>query len=267
MLLTNDEQETLRSTFVALLDARRNEEEYQRFLEEHPHLIPREFIQNHGLHLDLIFSKLRLAADYTTDFFYLAKSSADWNCVFVEIEKPHSRFFKNNNAFHSDFVTALSQITRWKAWLNAPGNRAHLIDYILQPVRKPLEENHCYFKFVLVHGRREEYSGSKLRRDLIQASESDDFKIMSYDSLLDGIRCNHDAYIAARRNEYVELQSGKYISDQALTVVDVNDLRVSRELYDDIVNSRDRWFTFSNFREKALETIVPKLQIINSKRA
>lgn len=46
----------------------------------------------------------------------MSKSSDDWNIVFVEIEKPGSRFFRDNsNALHPDFQAGLQQINRWRA--------------------------------------------------------------------------------------------------------------------------------------------------------
>ena len=101
----------LKESFIALLDKRAVEQEYQELIEKITALVPREFIQNHGVHLDVVFRKLSLGADYTTDFFYLSKSSIDWNCVLIEIEKPQSRYFKDgSNKFHPDFQAALEQI-------------------------------------------------------------------------------------------------------------------------------------------------------------
>lgn len=235
---------------------------YQKFLERRPQLIPREFIQNHGLHCDLIFSKLKLGSDYTTDFFYLAKSSADWNCVFVEIEKPYSQYFvRGTDKLHSDFVNALAQIGKWRAWLAGKANEAHLVDEVLRPIRKPLEENPCFYKFVLVHGRRSEYGGSTHLRRLIQANERDDFKIMSYDSLIDGVACNRSAYIASRKNSHIEILSTKFVSDQLFSVVNTNDLLITASLQEDIVRSKDMWLTRRSYGKLALEEILPKLQV------
>src|SRR5271157_5125328 len=99
---------TLKEDFIALLDKQGGEQEYQEFIEKNTALVPREFIQNHGVHLDVVFRKLSLAADYTTDFFYLSKSSVDWNCILIEIEKPQSKYFKDASTnFHPDFQAAL----------------------------------------------------------------------------------------------------------------------------------------------------------------
>ena len=70
-------------SFRELIATTGKEQALQTHLEAHPRLIPQEFVQNHGLHFNLIFRKLRLAENWVTDFFYLAKSSGDWNEVFV----------------------------------------------------------------------------------------------------------------------------------------------------------------------------------------
>ena len=41
------------------------------------------------------------------------------------------------------------------------------------------------FKYILVHGHRAEYEGNEIRRNLVRAQEQEDFKILTYDSLLD----------------------------------------------------------------------------------
>jgi Zn-dependent M32 family carboxypeptidase len=80
----------LAQRFRKLLEENLSEQSYQQFIESNTELVPREFTQNHGVHLDLVIRKLSLAKDYCADFFYMAKSSADWNLILVELEKPLS---------------------------------------------------------------------------------------------------------------------------------------------------------------------------------
>ena len=47
---------SLQQDFLKLLDEEHQEQTYQAFLEQNTPLIPREFIQNHGVHLDLVLS-------------------------------------------------------------------------------------------------------------------------------------------------------------------------------------------------------------------
>lgn len=141
-----------------LLQTYKSEQDIQEFLEKNTQFIPREFVQNHGIHNQLLFRKLRLAENYTTDFFYLSKSSDDWNCVFIELEKPRSKFFKDGSAeLHPDFIAGLDQIDRWRAWLTNSTNRDYFTDQTLSFIRQPLFKNPCFIKYVLVTGRRDEY--------------------------------------------------------------------------------------------------------------
>ena len=57
------------------MDDDRPERVYQLFIEANTELVPREFVQNHGIHFDLVFRQFGLASDYVCDFAYLSKSS------------------------------------------------------------------------------------------------------------------------------------------------------------------------------------------------
>lgn len=179
----------LREKYLTLLDSGYNEQFYQCFIEKNTQLTPREFVQNHGVHLSLVLRKLSFGADFKSDFFFLSKSSDDWNAVFIEIEKPTSRFFKDgNHDFHPDFVHALQQINSWRAWLSIDGNMPGFVNQ-LSTLRVPatMQRNPTYAKFVLVFGRRAEYQDSELRRSRIRAEEREDFKIITFDSLAEGL--------------------------------------------------------------------------------
>ena|ERR1700728_129023 len=117
--------------FLKLLDEEHKEQIYQEFLECHTRFIPREFVQNHGIGQRLVLRKLSFAADYKTDFFYFSKSTDDWNAVFIELEKPSSRYFRaNTNDFHSDFMTAVQQIKQWKAWFLLDENKGSFLSTV-----------------------------------------------------------------------------------------------------------------------------------------
>lgn len=97
--------------FARLLDEEREEQAYQAYLEQNTRFIPREFVQNHGIGLSIILRTLSFGADYKTDFFYFSKSTDDWNAVFIELEKPWSRFFKGNtNEYHGDLRARCSRL-------------------------------------------------------------------------------------------------------------------------------------------------------------
>lgn len=236
----------LKSTFLKYLDENRKEEFYQKFLEENTKLIPREFIQNHGLHFDIVLRKLKFGSDYVSDFFYMSKSSGDWNLVFVEIEKPSSRIFlKGNNDFHSDFVRARSQITQWRAWLDVSSNASSLLENTLAPIFLPevMRANKRNMKFVLVIGRRSEYQGSELRRRLVAAEEQKDFKILSFDSLVESLHSKHECYIGIRRNQFIDILGDRVLSSDVFGWLEPKNFRVSEAMKESIAEQSTGGFT------------------------
>lgn len=236
-------EQTLKD-FAELLERTEREQAYQAFLETHPRMVPQEFVQNHGVHFSLIFRKLRLAENYTTDFFFLSKSSGDWNAVFVEIEKPSSQYFKDGtDEFHPDFLAGLSQIDRWRAWFLTPGNKEHIFNETLEPIWHPtgMRRNPTFCKFVLVTGRRSEYENDDRKSRLITAVERDDFKILSYDSLLDGASSNQDVYMAIRENSRIKIVTSDFVNEMPLGWIDPARLEISTQLKENTINAKHKW--------------------------
>ena len=257
------ETTVLRTLYERLINTDNKEQEYQSFLESHPQFIPREFIQNHGLHLDVIFRKLQIGTDYICDFAYLSKSSCEWNCILIEIEKPSSRFFKeNSNDFHPDFHKAYGQIEKWLAALEQDPTRGYVAKATLEKVLVPsaMYRNPVHFYFVLVHGRRHEYKDSETRRSLLRTRETKQIKILSYDNLLDGFTSNRDAYIAVKKSETIDITSKRYVSDHLFAMVPSKMIRINRTLRDDIIASKDKWFTMVDFHKHVLDEALPNLK-------
>ncbi|MFC3853997.1 Shedu immune nuclease family protein [Salinispirillum marinum] len=252
---------TVHDRFLSLMDENHPEQVYQRFMEENTCLIPREFIQNHGIHFDLVLRKLSLAKDYAPDFFYLSKSSADWNLVLIEIEKPRSRYFKGqSNNLHPEFLAGLDQIARWRAWFDNPANLTGFTDGTIAPIRKPMARNPCHIKYVLVHGRRSEFEGSELRRGLIRAREAEDFHIISFDSLLESLHSKGPLYLGIRKNEYVEIVSEEFVGESIFSWMEPTQLRISEGLRADIIRNKANWRHHrTKGGGKVLESVLPTL--------
>lgn len=232
----------LKERFLELLDADHPEQTYQSFLEQNTSLIPREFVQNHGIHFDLAFRKLRLASDYAPDFFYMSKSSADWNLVLIELEKPSSLYFKpGTNDIHPDFTAGLEQINRWRSWFESSANYSGFVDGTLGQVRTPMGRNRCHLKYVLVHGRRQEFVDNDHRRAQIRIRETEDFKIVSFDSLIEALHTKHPLYICARKNEFLDILSTKFVSEEVFSYMDPSLIRITDELRKSIAEHRDSW--------------------------
>lgn len=228
----------LREVYMELLGREEPEQIYQSFLEENTRLIPREFVQNHGIGCSIVLRKLPFGPDYKSDFFYFSKSSDDWNAVFIEIEKPQSRFFKGNtNKFHGDFVSALAQISQWRAWFDR-GNQDAFLSTVsaVQVPRHMASLNPTFNKFVLVFGRRSEYSGNDIRRSLIRSQERNDFKIITFDSLAENLEHKHEVSIGVRHNEYIDIITDEITSPSLYSWVEPTQLRVSTTLHDKLAN-------------------------------
>jgi hypothetical protein len=175
--------------------------------------------------------KLSFGADYKSDFAYLSKSSDDWNCILIEIERPGAKFFKpKTNDFHRNFMTALQQINRWRAWFSDGTNKANFAQNTVGLIRVPLSRNPIYPKFVLVHGRRAEYAQSSIRRSLVAAQEREDLKILTFDSLVEGLETKNDLYVGVRHNEYIDVRSNVFLSESMFGWMSPEQIRIGRKL-------------------------------------
>ncbi|MBY0565974.1 MAG: DUF4263 domain-containing protein [Hyphomonadaceae bacterium] len=264
--LVREDPHALRASFEALLDEDLPEQAYQRHLEQHTELVPREFVQNHGVHFDLVFRKLPFGTNYKSDFFYLSKSSDDWNCVFIELERPQAKFFKpKSNDLTAEFLAGLNQIDTWRGWFLNPANRQFFLDSTLADVRKPLGSNPAYMKYVLVIGRRSEYAGNDTRRQLVKAKEADDFKIITYDSLMEDLKRKYPLYIAARRNDYVDILSDELVGESMFAWMQPEQIRVGAALLDKIKTHRTNHFrTDGGKRSEVFRFVEDRLRVRNS---
>ena len=257
--------EVEKEEFLKLLDEGHTEQEYQSFMEKHTRFIPREFVQNHGIHLGLVLRKLAFGADYKTDFFYFSKSTVDWNAVFIEIEKPSSRFFKRNtNEFHSDFLKALAQINQWKAWFRSQGNMGAFLSAV-NAIQVPIQMacNPTFNKYVLVFGRRSEYVKNRDRINLIGANESDDFKIITFDSLAEGLIGKYEISVGSRHNQFIDILTDEVTDPSLYGCVEPTQLRVSKALHDRLENDpRPNEFVICNGkRVDVLTKAAPLVQV------
>lgn len=161
-----------------------NESDLQEFLERYTAFIPTPFMLNHGVHFNCFISKLRIGP-YVSDLAYLTKSSDVWNIVLIELENPHKKLFKgksNRAEFSADYYNALQQIKEWRAEVER--NKEKVIEQ-LKYIRKPLECNDVFFKYVIIMGRNAEKSEARKR---LIANECESFmgnlRIITYDTLL-----------------------------------------------------------------------------------
>jgi hypothetical protein len=258
---TDKSVKRLKAEFSKLLDQNLTEQNYQLFMEENTRLVPREFVQNHGIHFSLVLRKLSFGADYKSDFVYLSKSSDDWNCVLIEIERPGAKFFKTGtNNLHPDFLKALQQINKWRAWFNSAANKSSFAESTVGLIRVPLERNPIYPKFVLVHGRRSEYGKNHLRRSIISAHEKDDFKILTFDSLLESLESKNDLYLGVRKNEYIDLRSDAFLSESMFARMPPDQIRIGTKFRANALKMRAQWHHFKPGGGKVMDVTLAQVR-------
>lgn len=256
--------------YKKLLENYRNEQDIQEFLEKNTEFIPRHFVQHHGIHHDIVFRKLALGSNYKSDFFFLSKSSDDWHCVLIEIEKPKSKFFKDSsNDFHSDFIQAQQQILNWKAWFSTKSNEESFINQF-SSIRGYFHRNPSKIKYVLVMGRKEETENNEDRRAKIRSCESDNFEIMTFDSLGEG---KHDPlYLCVKKNDFIEIQTEIPISDDYSIFRDIpiEWLRINTKLKTELIHQltthidREIYITHDLILKKDKDTLerIKKIEVI-----
>jgi hypothetical protein len=105
--------ETLILQFEALLNGEEREEDYQRFLAEHPVFLDPMASR--------VIAKQRLGSELIADFVI---RRFDAKYVIVEIEKPHDRIFTNNDDFSAHFTHALGQVFDFQQWVDLHGEYA-----------------------------------------------------------------------------------------------------------------------------------------------
>lgn len=160
-----------------------NETTMQDFLERHTALMPTPFMLNHQLHFNSFISKFPVGP-WFTDFTYLTKSTVEWWVVLMEIENPHKKLFKGNidhAVFTAEYTQSRQQLRDWKSYID--DHKTEVIES-LSRFRKPLSENKVSFKYVMVMGRRSEIENSEARRRAIAEENSNDLRIITYDTLL-----------------------------------------------------------------------------------
>ncbi len=256
--LTATEASNKRTEYFDLLDQNLNEQTYQKYLEDNPEFIPREFIQNHGLHLSTVFRKFPLSSEYIPDFLYVSKSSDDWNVVFIEIEKPSSKYFLNNTTnFHNDFTKAIEQMNDWRAWISIPANleslkQNSLIHFLVPSV---MQRNPLNIKYLLVHGRRKEYEGNEIRKNKIRSMERDDFKIISFDNLAVNIEKHEKLYIAKKTKTHIDILSDEYVDDGIFVWMSPTSYRINQNLFNDTINKKNHSNSYTNQNGEIIKPI------------
>lgn len=179
--------DVLKQKFEELFNENNKEQIFQKFIEENSCLIPHLFIQNHRIWLNTVFVKVPMGNGnrHKTDFMFLAKSSANWNCVLIEIEEPHKKIFNNDSSFTNTFNKAKEQVASWRSWLKEPNNSNTFKGFIEKTMHKGMKDNPINYKFVLIYGRSNEFTDDRRKKWDGLKTENPDTYYMTYDSLFE----------------------------------------------------------------------------------
>ncbi|MBQ9246454.1 DUF4263 domain-containing protein [bacterium] len=255
----------LKQEYIKLLEKNENESIYQKFLEEHPILIPtKPFELNHFVHFSLIFKKLQLGTSHISDFCFLSKSSAEWNIVFIELEKPDSKFFNNDGTITRDLNVGISQIQDWNAYFSIEENKLafkqNKVIKELMSFNPNFFHNPCNFKYILVIGRRETLYNSKFK-DKFRSIFPRNSYIMTYDSLYEALDKKNDNYICHIENDELYIDSTKYVNDVMFHWLSCNNIRIKEQLYLEL-EKRNTPYNKNNFIETQTKLSPEKLELI-----
>ncbi|HUZ52194.1 MAG TPA: Shedu immune nuclease family protein [Streptosporangiaceae bacterium] len=174
----------------ALLDSddSRDERLLQGFLERHPSLLPGPYSvdgdSGHSAFPLAVISKPKLPglSDREPDFMWLASDSGSLYPVLIEIETPHKAWFYGDRAeIHSDFTHAYGQLAEWRAWFGRGYNRTAFLEYYDVPPM--LARRQLAPRYVLIHGRRENFESVSRRREKRAELARPDERLMSFDRL------------------------------------------------------------------------------------
>ncbi len=161
------------------------EQRFQDFIETNTRLFYPPFSRGHNVHFSSIISKFKLDTSLTTDLAYLTKNSNGWYLVLVELERPTEQLFTKSTKLSCKLTDSIAQVKAWMAFVK---KNPAIIDQKIRPLKKPLEDNLLWVKYALIIGRTTEYARDQDKVDSIALEENPDFKIMTYDSLLNSLK-------------------------------------------------------------------------------
>lgn len=245
--------------FARLLDEEREEQAYQAYLEQNTRFIPREFVENHVSDLALFFAS-SLSAPTTKPISSTSRRARMTGTPSLSSWKSRGRAFSR---------TSITAIFRARCSRLISGRRGFsrneagfLASVSAVQVPRHMASNPTYNKYVLVFGRRAEYEGNADRRRLVRAAETDDFKIMTFDSLAEGLSQKGELAVGSRHNQFIDILSDEVIDAGMYTWMEPTQLRVSKALREKLSQGGSNHFLFQDGqRHEVLSYVAPLVRV------
>lgn len=180
----------LAARWRALLESPQSTDErlLHTFLERHPSLLPGSHTvdgdSGHSPFPMAVITRPKLPgmSDREPDFMWIAADSGSLYPILIEIETPHKRWFYGEQAeIHSDLTHAQGQLAEWRAWFKRGANRAAFLDYY--EIAREIGHRLLEPRYVLIHGRRADYEGSRRRMEKRAELAREHERLMSFDRL------------------------------------------------------------------------------------
>jgi hypothetical protein len=192
-------------TALATADESKDESKVQRFLEQHPCLLPGPFgmrgNSGHDPFLGAVITQPNLPGGVTRtpDFMWVTWNSMAVQVVLIEIETPHKKWFRENGVATAELTQAQDQLAEWAIWFKEPANELQFKQYYRLPDRL-LQFKSFEIERVLIYGSALEFeanSHANPKRTFLQRPGE---TYMSFDRLHPEPRASE--FITVRKSPY-----------------------------------------------------------------
>ena len=101
------------------------------------------------------------------------------------------------------------------------------------------------------------------RRRLVVAQETDDFKIVSFDSLAEGVEWKNEVSIGSRHNQFIDLHTDEVIDPGLFAWMEPTQIRVSYQLHQRLKDGppSNHYVAGDNGEEEALSRAAKRVKI------
>ena len=190
--------QTILNDWQELLDnSKLKEADYHNFLFSTPAI----FLIDDDAHLAI--SKLKLGADYETDFVIVKEGYSDGTIFeLIEIESPHTTLFDKSGKPSAKFNSALQQIRDWKRFLK---NNKSTFRRVFPTINtRIISDSRLRFK-IIIGRRNNDLEELEKRR---QISEEENIEIISFDRLTELAQRRrlffNDSYIVSAQMDAID---------------------------------------------------------------